>query len=150
MGCIMKKIYIFTIIATVSFTGNFYAMHEELDNIIERRPINWDNIFKVLHPKETGIKAVNTYKSPDDKTLLFLAVVDKNYSAAEKLLKEYHANPNAPSIAYKVTPLMIACYYRDRDMMKLLFAYRANSALTDRAGKTCLDYIKTKYKREKR
>ena len=71
--------------------------------------------------------------------LLYLAVQQGNKKAATTLLKTYQADPDIIRKDNGSTPLMIACFDGDMDLVKLLLQYGADIQLRNKQGKRCFE-----------
>ena len=121
-------------------------IYQKIDSIVATAR-NWgaafDDIFALLK-REKNTVDINDYRSGDkQQTLLYIAVDKSNLRDAEKLLKEYHANPNLGD--RKKTPLMNASSSEEIPMIKLLLKYGANPYLKDDEGLTSFDYVDDDY-----
>lgn len=154
----MKKLY--SMIASIALlaTINVYTMDparspmfELLDQFVGNDALgtitNWDAIFamlKTLAEKGNAFTA-NEYISPDNLTLLAKAAEDNNISAAKRLLGLWKAQPNTATRRNGMTPLMIACFNGNIQMIRLLMEWGANPYIKNNEGHDSFHFAERYY-----
>jgi hypothetical protein len=146
----MKKLFLLSgIIALASFVSTSVAesrrpaVYTMIDSCLggeatlktKAISANWPAIFAILDSMK-GVISVNEYRTPEKlQSLLYIAVEAHNFLAAEKLLKQYKANPNMQN-ADGMTPLAIATFFATGDvaLVKLLLKHGANPYIKDKDG----------------
>ena len=108
-----------------------------VDGTEEVFTVNWPAVFNLIDSMR-GTISVNEYRTKFSKTLLCIAVLERNLSAAKILLEKHHANPNNASFFMfakdtvplelgnkLLSPLQLAKKLDDRAMINLLIQYGA-------------------------
>ena len=143
----MKKLYSLIALVTLATTINLYTMDPErhplfklMDQFIGNDTLgtytNWDAVFALLKEfdQEGHAFTANEYLSQDYTTLLFKAAEDNNIMAAQRLLGIYKAIPNRATIRNGMTPLMIASFNGNTEMVKLLMKWGADPYIKNNQG----------------
>jgi len=152
----MKKLYSVIAFITLAATPNMYTMDPQrhpLFNLMDQfigtsdTATNWDAIFALLKKlsAEGNAFTANEYLTQDGLTLLSKAAEDNNVLAARKLLALWSAKPNAATISNGTTPLMIASFNGNIEMVRLLMKYGANPNIKNNAGKDSFYFTERYY-----
>jgi len=115
------------------------GIYQMLDQLVSKN--DWPTIFAFLDVMKVS---VNEYTDVYNRSLLYLAILNKNLLAAKTLLEKYNANPNlkamAHSFIFPMYPLMLACMKQDLPMIQLLLLHGANPYLKDNNNENCFEY----------
>lgn len=153
----MKKLYsliVFISLATCSMQPMdpvrdplFILIDEFVGNDALGIPTNWDAVFAILKKivQEGNAFTVNEYFSTDYMTLLAKAAEDNNINAARRLILEYKAQPNRALKRNGMTPLMIACFNGNLEMIETLMELGADPYLQNNGGNSSFDFAEKYY-----
>lgn len=143
----MKKLY--PLIALFAFTAipninpmdparnpMFSLIDQFIGNDALGTTTNWDAVFALLKKlaQEGNAFTANEYLSIDNLTLLAKAVEDNNLLVAKKLMAEWGARPNTATRRNGMTPLMIASFNGNGEMVKLLMEWGGNPYIKNNEG----------------